>query len=111
MDYTKIIGWPVFLLGFLLIGWTLMMSYNIFTVKTEAPQFFEIPKEEISVEKGTAQGLEVQFEEMIGEQIRGLIPVDTLPSILNLTVWSILAFILIFGGTQISSLGIKLIKK
>ena len=111
MDYPKIIGWPVFLLGLLLIGWTLMMSYNIFTAKAEVPQFFEMPKEEVSTEKGTAQGLEAQFEEMIGEQIKGLIPVDSLPKMLNLTVTSMLAFILIFGGTQISSLGIKLIKK
>ena len=111
MDYTKIIGWPVFLIGLLLIGWTLMMSYNIFTAKASAPEFFEMPKEEVSTEKGTAQGLEAQFEEMIGEQLKGLIPVDSFPQLLNLTVWSILAFILIFGGTQISSLGIKLIKK
>jgi len=111
MDYSKIIGWPVFLLGLLLIGWTLMMSYNIFTAKAETPEFFEMPKEEVSAEKGTAQGLEAQFEEMIGEQIKGIIPIDTLPSFLNLAVWSMLAFILIFGGTQISSLGIKLIKK
>ena len=111
MDYPKIIGWPVFLIGLLLIGWTLMMSYNIFTAKASAPEFFETPKEEVSIEKGTAQGLEAQFEEMIGEQIKGLIPVDTLPNIFNLTVWSMLAFILIFGGAQIAGLGIKLIKK
>ena len=88
-----------------------MMSYNIFTAKAPAPEFFEMPKEEVSAEKGTAQGLEAQFEEMIGEQIRGLIPADSFPQLLNLAVWSMLAFILIFGGTQISSLGIKLIKK
>lgn len=110
MDYTKIIGWPVFIIGLLLIGWTLMMSYNIFTAQAEVPGFFEIP-EEVSVGEGTGQGLEAQFEQMIGEQIKEIIPTDTLPQILNLAVWSMLAFILIFGGAQISSLGIKLIKK
>jgi len=47
---------------------------------------------------------------MIGEQLKGMLPVDTLPKILNLAVWSTLAWILIFGGAQISSLGIKLLK-
>jgi len=51
------------------------------------------------------------MEKMIGEQLKGIIPVDTLPKMLNLIVWSILAGLLIFGGAQISNLGIKLIKK
>jgi hypothetical protein len=48
---------------------------------------------------------------MIGEQLKGMVPLDSLPKLLNLAVWSMLAFILIFGGAQIASLGIKLIKK
>ncbi|MDP2663969.1 MAG: hypothetical protein Q8P08_00775, partial [bacterium] len=102
MEYQKIIGWLVFVIGLLLIGWTLMTSYNIYTGKMLAPEFFEMPKEEILAEKGTDQGLEAQFEQMIGEQIKGLIPSDSFPQLLNLAVWSMLAFILIFGGTQIS---------
>lgn len=109
MDYTKIIGWPVFVIGILIIGWTLMMSYNIFTAKVEVPQFFEIPQEIVSESGG--QDIQAQLQQMVGEQLKGLIPADTLPQVLNLTVWSMLAFILIFGGTQISGLGIKLIKK
>jgi len=47
---------------------------------------------------------------MLGEQLKGLLPTDMLPKISNLAIWSILAWILIFGGGQISSLGIKLLK-
>jgi len=48
---------------------------------------------------------------MIGEQLQGLLPANSINQFFNLIVWSMLAFILIFGGSQISGLGIKLIKK
>jgi len=50
------------------------------------------------------------MEKMLSEQLKGVIPTDTLPKILNLIVWSMLAGLLIFGGSQIAGLGIKLIK-
>jgi hypothetical protein len=109
MDYTKIIGWPVFLIGLLLIGWTLMMSYNIFTAKADVPEFFVMPQETVS-ESGS-QDIQAQLQQMIGEQLKGILPAESITQLFNLAVWSMLAFILIFGGTQISSLGIKLIKK
>jgi len=49
------------------------------------------------------------------EQLREMIPVEELveniPRLLNLLSWSIFAGILIFAGAQISSIGVKLIKK
>ena len=111
MNFSKIAGWLLLIVGLIIIGWTLFSSYNIFTGKTAAPEIFEMPEEEVLSQEREAQDLKAQFEKMIGEQIKGLIPLDILPEILNLVVWSMLAFILIFGGSQISSLGIKLIKK
>jgi len=111
MDYTKIIGWVVFLAGIVIIVWILFFSYNIFTAKAALPEFFTMPKEEVSVQTGNTQDVQAQLQTMIGEQLKGFLPTDAIPKILNLTVWSILAFILIFGGTQISGLGIKLLKK
>ena len=110
MDYSKIVGWLVFLAGIVIIGWTLLSSYNIFTAKTPVPEFFPLPQESLTQEQ-TGQSMEEQFQQMIGEQIKGLIPVDTLPQVLNLAIWSMLAFILVFGGSQIAGLGIRLVKK
>ena len=108
---TKILGWVLLLAGVLIIVWTLYSSYNIFTAKTAMPEIFEMGEEKALPQKGGAQDLQAQIEEMIGEQLKGILPVDTLPKMLNLAVWSMLAGILIFGGSQISGLGIKLIKK
>ena len=108
---TKILGWVLLLAGVLIIVWTLYSSYNIFTAKTAMPEIFEMGEEKALPQKGGAQDLQAQMEEMIGEQLQGLLPTDTIPKMLNLAVWAMLAGILIFGGAQISNLGIKLVKK
>jgi len=113
MDATKIFGWLLLIAGIILIIWTLFSTYNIFTGERPVPEIFkvaEIGKEEEALPKGTFD-IQAQMEKMIGEQLKGILPVDTIPRLLNLIVWSMLAGLLIFGGSQISSLGIKLIKK
>ncbi len=117
MNFTKIIGWVTFLAGGLIIGYTLYSSYNIFTAKSPVPEFFKFEQggtQTSGAQKGgilTAQEqLQQQIGQMLGEQLKGLMPVDFLPKISNLIVWSMLAGILIWGGGQISNLGIKLLK-
>ena len=109
-NYSKIVvGWIVFITGILIIAWTLLNSYNIFTMKAQAPEFFTTPNE--SVAQTTSGDMQEQIEIIIKEQLKGMIPVDAIPVIFNLAIWSILAFILVFGGGQIASLGIKMISK
>lgn len=116
VNLTKIFGWTLFLVGIVIIFWTLYSSYNIFTAKTALPEFFKIEtkettptpfKKKVSIKP---EEIQEQLGEMIGEQLKRMLPVDFLPKFLNLVVWSMLAGILIFGGSQISSLGIKLLK-
>ena len=111
MKYSSIVGWILLIAGVVLIGWTLMSSYNIFTAKVDLPEFFETPEEQILPKKESAQDIQSQIEQMIGEQLKGILPVDSIIKLLNLVVWSMLAFILIFGGGKISGLGIKLITR
>jgi len=104
------------IVGIVIIGWTLYSSYNIFTGKMAVPEVFKIETEEtptVTQEKvsTTPEELQKEMERMMGEQLKDVLPVDALPKMLNLAVWSMLAFILIFGSSQLSTLGIKLIKK
>lgn len=112
MKSKKIIGWALLTVGLIIIFYSLYSSYNIFTAKAAAPEIFKVvEKEEVLSQKGEVQDPQAQVEKMIEEQLRGMIPVETLPTLLNLISWSIFAAILIFAGAQITSLGIKLIKK
>lgn len=108
MIYAKIIGWLVFALGLILIGWTLLHTYDIFTAKVPAPNLFVFVENQVS--GGGQTDIQVQMESIIKSQLGKIIPPEFISKILDLTVWSILAFLLIYGGMQISSLGIKLLK-
>lgn len=112
----KSIGWVLLLAGLTAIAWAVYSSYGIFTAKASAPEIFKVGIEtqnQSSKEKTptTQAELQKEMEKMIGEQLKGLLPINTLPKLLNLISWSIFAGILILAGGQISGLGIKMIKK
>jgi hypothetical protein len=114
MNAKKIIGWITFFAGIFIIVFTLYRSYNIFTGKVPPPTFFKIEEKETSQEKKksptTLEEIQNQIGEILGQRLKEILPQDLLVKLLNLIVWSFLAGILIFGGGQISSLGIKLLK-
>jgi len=113
----NLIGWVLLILGLAIIFYAIFNSYNIFAGKFQPPTVFKIEEKEktISPQKEVVQGPKEETEKMVGEKVQEqlgtMIPKDALPKLLNLVTWSILAGILIFGGTQISSLGINLLKK
>ncbi len=116
MDFTKIFGWVLLIVGVVIIVGTLYSSFNIFTGKGGLPEIFKIEKKETPPPNTgktptTPEELQKEMERVMSEQLRAMIPVDTLPKLLNLAVWAMLAFILIQGGAQLSNLGIKLLKK
>ena len=109
----KIIGFSLLVAGLLLIFFTLWQSYGIFTGSLSAPLMFTVQDSALPSNTGNVgslQDLQKQLNDEISKQIAQMIPVDSIPKILNLLSWSILAGILIFGGGQIAGLGVKMIR-
>lgn len=111
MKIEKIFGWILLVIGILIIVWGIFNSFNIFTAKQEPPGVFAIAEKGTAPQKGGTLDLQAQMEKMIGEQLKGILPLDSLPKLLNLIAWAIFMSILVFAGGQISGIGIKLIKK
>ena len=103
----KITGAVLLFAGLAVIFYSLYSSYNIFTVKKDAPELFFVKENSVSSVK---TGAEAQAQKLLEDQLKNLLPADSIPQLLNLISWSILASILTFGGAQISGLGIKLLK-
>lgn len=112
--FQKFFGWALLFAGVAIIFWCLYSSYNIFNNKAPLPEIFKIEEKKATPTK-KVQGLESQMEEkvkeMLGEQFKAILPADSIPKLLNLISWSVLAGILIFGGSQLASIGIKLLKE
>ncbi len=101
MNSHKIIGYILLFLGIVIILGVIYQTYNIFTDKVSAPLIFKVQNQK--------QNPSDYQQQVIQKQVTNLIPIDTVPKILNLISWSLLAGILIFGGGQIASLGIRMI--
>lgn len=111
-NLSKIIGWLLFFSGILIIVLTLWYSYNIFTAQRSLPEFFQTPQDtNASSTLAESQDMQVLLQKAIKDQIKGALPFNFVSKALNLGVWSILALILMSGGSRISDLGIKLIKE
>ncbi|MDD2672533.1 MAG: hypothetical protein PHW43_08995 [Syntrophales bacterium] len=102
----KILALVLIILGLAVIFYSLYSSFNIFTGKAEAPEIFAAPQAAKSV---GSQDIQAQLQNMVSEQLKGMLPVGSIASFLNLASWSVFAGILIFGGAQIAGLGVKLL--
>ena len=109
----KILGFFLLAAGIAIILYSLFSSYLIFTGSNEAPELFLAPQERIadsSVSLGFLQDLKNQLPDLIGQQLQGLLPADAIHQMRNLAVWSMLAGLLLFGGSLIAGIGVKLVK-
>lgn len=113
MMLNKIIGYVLLVAGLFLIIFSVYQSYNIYTGKSAAPLVFQVPSaQELSLgaSQNIAQQIQNQIDQTVQKQINQILPAAAITKILNLAVWSFLAFILIFAGGTISGIGVKLIK-
>jgi len=59
---------------------------------------------------GGQRDIQEDMKKMVEEQIKDMIPAEFLSKLFNLISWSILAGLLILGGSRLAGLGIKLIR-
>lgn len=111
--FRKFIGWLLLIAGLLIIGWALFSSYQIFLAQKPAPPVFKVQEKEIKTEKvdqTKPSALEEKTKELFQEQLTKMLPPNFSPLLFNLISWSIFATILIFGGSKISFIGIRLLR-
>ena len=116
MNVQKILGFALLAGGIGIILYSLYASFTFFTGSATPPELFSIGTQS-SKTGGTQdfslnsiQDLGSQIPKLLEGQLQGLLPAGLIPRMLNFTVWSIFAGILMLGGGQIAGLGIKLIK-
>ena len=109
----KILGFFLLAAGIAIILYSLFSSYLIFTGSNEAPELFLITQEETadpSFSIGSLEDLQNQLPDLFGQQLQGFLPAGTIPQMLNFALWSIFASLLLFGGSLIAGIGVKLVK-
>jgi len=109
MSPQRILGFIVLLLGLGIILYALISSFQIFTGRIDPPELFSF-NESISTQSTASSDIQEQFGGLLREQLGEFLPVDMISRTLNISMWSMFAFLLLFGGGQIAGIGIKLLK-
>ncbi len=116
MNYDKLFGYLLLLLGIVIIIITVIYSFQIFTGKTSAPDLF---KKEITITQNTKidsnnltqENMQNYVSQTVQESINKMLPENFTTKIVNLACWGAFAGIAIFAGGKIGGLGINLITK
>jgi len=121
--YNKIIGYILLAIGLGMIFWSVSSAYGIYNGQNPAPEIFKIENKNIpatsdntklNINSNDPREVQAQMQTAIGNengsQLKEMLPLYFLPKMMNLASWSVFIGILIFAGTQVSSLGIKLLK-
>lgn len=109
----KISGYVLLVFGLAIIGYTLLQSYSIFTDKASAPLVFktQVQTQTQAIKSQDLQAqIQAQMNQAVQQQLGQILPAESITKVLNLLCWSILAGVLILGGSAISGIGVKLVK-
>jgi len=105
MELNKIVGYVLLTIGLLLIIMPLWQTYNIFIGASTPAQIFKKPVTLQVDNKASPTDIQKQMQNAFIK----VLPLDLINSTLNLASWLILMWILMYGGGQISGIGVKLI--
>jgi hypothetical protein len=125
----KILGFGLVIAGVTIIIWGIYASFGIFLYNQPPPQIFEVEVDEAEEEKiNQKQPLPeneevpligevplvgemplVEVDAIIQDIVADMIPPGTVPTILNLMVWSLFMAIVFMGGARLAMIGVQLI--
>ena len=109
----KILGFILLATGLFVITASLVFSWQIFTGVNTAPELFSLPQtsgaDSIPL-VGSFEDLGQKLPDLLGEQLKGLLPVEAILKMLNLAAWSMFASLLLFGGSLVAGIGVKLVR-
>ncbi|MBI2123657.1 MAG: hypothetical protein HYU04_00165 [Candidatus Wildermuthbacteria bacterium] len=117
MNVQRILGFALLAGGIGIILYSLYASFTFFMGIATPPEIFSLDVDSQKTQEAaqdfsldSIQDLGNQIPKLLEGQLQGMLPAGLIPRILNLTVWSIFAGILMLGGGQIAGLGIKLLR-
>ena len=115
----KSLGIILLFLGIAIITYPLFISFKIIEGEKNIPTIFKestleknekVPEELVSGKSNFQEDMEKKAREIISQQLSSLFPAENIAQLFNLIAWSIIAGLIIFGGAQLSQLGIRLLK-
>ena len=108
MEFTvrTLLAWILIVSGLTIVFLDILSSYYYFTAQKEFPQVFYAPKVSTVVEAQTTNlNAQEQVTNMVKNQLKELIPENTVAQLLNMSSWIIFASFLLWAGGKLIGLG------
>lgn len=117
MNPKNIFGWILLVAGLFVVGGAINSSYQYFTAKANFPAVFKISAvaSDGTITSGqksvtaTQTDVQVQLQQATNKAIADMFPADSVSKLLNAISWSMFAAFLVYAGSKIAEIGIKLI--
>ena len=114
-EIKRILGTILIFIGLAMFYWDITTSYYYFTAQQEFPQVFIQATSDVQENKAlSGSAIQNQMNAIVGDQINQqiskLVPGNTITEMLNASVWSIFATLLIYAGAKIIGIGRDFLK-
>jgi hypothetical protein len=113
MEFTvrQFLAWTLVIMGLFIVFWDIASSYYFFSAQQEFPKvFIDNP---ISTTNNVSAGTAVQDQigNIVKDQIKQMIPENTVTQLLNMASWIVFASFLLWAGGKLVGMGSDFLKK
>jgi hypothetical protein len=113
MEFTvrQLLAWILIIIGLFIVFWDITSSYYYFSAQKEFPKVFIESQATVtnSVSGGTT--IQDQVGSIIKDQIKQMIPENTVTQLLNITSWITFASFMLWAGGKLVGMGSDFLKK
>lgn len=112
MEFTvrQFLAWVLIIIGLGIVFWDISSSYFYFTAQEKFPQVFAESTTVKTDTGSTGATIQDQVGNVIKDQIRQLVPENTVTQLLNITSWIIFASFLLWAGGKLIGIGNDFLK-
>lgn len=113
MEFTvrQFLAWVLIIIGLGIVFWDISSSYYYFTAQKEFPKVFTENQSVNSSNSGSSTSIEGQIGNVIKDQIKQMIPENTVTQVLNISSWIIFASFLLWAGGKLIGIGNNFLKE
>ena len=112
MEFTvrQFLAWVLIIIGLGIVFWDISSSYYYFTAQKEFPKVFSANEPSGSTNVQSSTSIEGQIGNVIKDQIKQLIPENSVTQVLNISSWIMFASFLLWAGGKLIGIGNDFLK-
>jgi hypothetical protein len=113
MEFTvrQFLAWILIIIGLFIVFWDIASSYYYFSAQKEFPKVFVDTQISTTNSVSTGTGIQDQIGSIVKDQIKQMIPENTVTQLLNITSWIMFASFMLWAGGKLVGMGSDFLKK